>query len=462
MTRSISTAHTELSVRNYASYATTAFFIGLASVAFGASDLIMVAPKGLEQSAAVAAGDLIVVGLFAFLFGITDFFAGRLAMVEGQHQTSRHLRVLVAVLAVLIVVSQIIAVVLSIPLDRLLELGGQDTNLIPLIGDYVSVRLYGVGLYIAYVAANEALKTCGLKQVALIILIGGVGANVGLDWLVLYGPFQGWFASPTQAIAWVTIGVQLMMAVASVAVFVRQIYHRDGRLGPFSRLAFSRTLSQAIRVAPGIGVRHLNDYAGAIVSLFVVGTLGVQALASFAVAAKIYTIFARVPQACVSATFVYYGYEVGRQTPPRQLASRATQMVRYTTVPTVIAGVIVVGLSPWLVIWFGSDEIDRSLAIWFVAAFMILVPLYIVAASYGELLTIHQRGGVLSAVSAISTWAIVVPITAVGVVVFEQPVVAVGLGGVISTAFEVWRFRRALRRDQWSDPRPAISAERDG
>jgi multidrug resistance protein, MATE family len=442
--------HTELTVRNFAGLAVADFMIGSIAVGFGAIDLIMIAPKGVTNVAAVGQADLIVIGLAAFFGGAVDIFAARLAKAEGGGRTMRRLPTLGAAFALMLVAAGAFAILLAQLVEPFLTFTGQPAELVPLVDDYATLRLYAVPLMLAYAALSVACRIFGMKNAAVAILVVGFGANALLNWLFLYTGLQLWFASPAQAVAAATVVAQGVMLVCAIVVISRQLSRRDERFGQLVPGEVGPEFLSMARTAPGIGVRHLNDYAGSIIPLMFVGTLGVAQVAAFAIGAKIYTIFCRVPQSCVTSAFVYYGYELGREKAPEELKRSAHTLLRWAAVPTAIATVVVLATSPWLVRIFCGDDLDRTLAMWMLFAFMVTVPLYLFEAAYGEILTVHQRAGLLSVSSTVTTWFIMIPLAAFGVFVLHSAPWGIALGGVVSTAALVYVFWRALRRDHWS------------
>ena len=442
--------HTQLNVRNYSSLAVVVLLVSSVSVGFGTVDLAMIAHKGVGHVAAVGEGDLIIAGLIGFFSGFVDTFSSRLAMAEGQGETGRRLPVLAGALLLMVAVCEVVAVAASFAVTPLLHAAHQNADLVPGVHDYVAVRLYSVPLLIGYVALNEALKILGLKNSVIRIMVFGFCINAAADWLFLYSDLSSLFPSPEAAVATATSAAQTLMACASTVVFVRQMRRRDRH---FARPEPGTTMPEfwsMARTAPGIGVRHLNDYMGAIVPMMFVAPLGVQALAAFGLAVKIYTLFCRIPQACVSATFVYYAYEVGREQSPSRLRASASRLVTYCAVPTAAGAVVVMVSSPWLVKAFGGASIDTGTAVAMLFAFMATIPLYVFEASYGEMLTVHQRGGMLSVSSTLTTWLIMIPAVVIGVTVWSSAAWSIAAGGVLATAVQAWIFHRTLRVGHWS------------
>jgi Na+-driven multidrug efflux pump len=201
------------------------------------------------------------------------------------------------------------------------------------------------------------------------------------------------------------------------------------------------------RTAPGVGVRHLNDYAGTIIPLMFIGTIGVKVLASVVVAAKIYTMICRVPQACFSGTFVFYGYALGASR-STDLADTIRKLRLYAAVPTAVVTLATLALSPWLVGMFATDGLDQDMARYLLFAYLLYMPAYFFEQFYGEMLTVHQRGGLLFSASTVVTYLLTVPMAWYALFVLESPFLAVASKG-LSTAVLALMFWFTLRKDQW-------------
>ncbi|MFD9002371.1 MATE family efflux transporter [Streptomyces sp. NPDC059582] len=440
--------HTELTTRNYTGFATTVFLTGLVSVGFGAIDILMISPKGLDQVAAVGLGDVINAGLTALLaIGIVDTFSSRLAIAEGRADLAQRLPVLAAALLTLLLAAQASATVLSFGVGPGLRLAGQDSHLVPLVGDFVTVRTSSMAFTILYAALNETLKICGLKNRSLLLLVVGFATNAALDWVFLYTRAAGYFSSPVAAVATATTGSQILIACWGLRIFLRRMRDRGETFSRPDRAAVGAEARSMARTAPGVGVRHFNDYAGTITLTMLLGTLGVQVLAAVTVATKIWSLFCRVPQACVSGTFVFYGYQLGKG--EADLPRTARTLLRYAAIPTAVGAVVVFLTSPWLVGLFAGGDQDEGLTRSLLLAFLLTVPAYLIENHFGEILSVHQRGGLLATASAVTTYVLAIPLAAVGVFVLHSPFLVIAAGVVPSVVLAAI-FRRSVRRDHWT------------
>ncbi|MFJ9847866.1 hypothetical protein [Streptomyces sp. NPDC101150] len=448
-------AHTHLNLRNYSSFATVIFAVGMISAGFGALDLIMIAPKGLDAVAAIAQGDVLVTAVYALLLGVVDVFASRLAIAEGGGATSRRLPVLLASLLLLLVPLQLLGVAISKGTTPALTLFHQNAHLIPLASDYVSVRMYAVVSVLLYVSANEALKICGMKNLSVVALLLGFAVNALLDWMFLYTATQTAFASPTQAVGAATVAAQTLMALFGGVILARQLRSRSERpqLPRWAEVA-AEAASMA-RTSLAVGVRHLNDYVGTVVPLLFIGTMGIQVTAAAGIATKVYTLFCRIPQACFGGTFAFYSYGLGD--PGTDLAATARRLHRYAALPTAAATLVSVATSPWIVQSFATPGLDTGLARAFFLAYLLYLPFYFFEQQYGEILTAHQQGGQLLTASTAVTYLLTIPVAGLAVFGLHSAFWAIaskGLGAAVLAAL----FRRAVRR-QWTAPnrKPAFA-----
>ena len=100
--------HTKLTVPNFAGLSSVIFGLSMVTVGFGALDLAMVAPKGIDNVAAVGQADVLVAGIYAFFIGAVDAFSSRVAIAEGEGSTARRLPVVALALIGLLIPCQVL------------------------------------------------------------------------------------------------------------------------------------------------------------------------------------------------------------------------------------------------------------------------------------------------------------------------------------------------------------------
>ncbi|WP_405590118.1 MATE family efflux transporter [Streptomyces sp. NBC_01190] len=448
--------HTRFTARNFSGLAVLMFTLSMVTVGFGAVDMVMIAPKGITAVAAVGQADVLVAAIFAFFTGVVDAFSSRLAIAEGEGSTAMRLPVLAGAMALALVPCQLVGVALAAGTGPALSLFGQKHELIPLITDYVGVRCCAVVPVLVYVAINETLKICGLRNLSALVLVLGFAVNACLNWAFLYTGCSHLFSSPSAAVAYATVVAQTLMALSGALLLRRQL---RVRLMGFQRPqldSVTQEFRSLARTAPGIGVRHLNDYMGSVIPLLFIGTMGVATLAAANIATKIYTLFCRVPQACFAATFVFHGYALGREKAvPRAMVRR---LAAYCAAPTAVAVVGTVLASSWLVSLFSDGSLPGPLARNLLLAYLSYLPAYFFEQFFGELLTNHQRGGLLMVSSSVITYALTIPLALYTVFVVHSPFFAIASKGV-STAVLAVVFWRVLRGEQTRSPLVVVGRE---
>lgn len=415
--------HTRLTPRAFAGFTGSMFALGLLSVAFGTVDLAMIAPLGVEQVAAVGLGDAVVVLILAFAAGSIDISTNRLAKAEGTGTTGASLLLLLSALTLVLLGVQVIALVVTSVLGPILTMLGQADSVVPFATNYADARLYGLLPTLAMTVTLEVLKVVGLRNWSVAALGIGLGLNVLGNWFALYGPAAAWFASPASAVAWTTVAAQGCMAAFGIVTLKRSLRNRQETLARPTLCAVGAEALSIGRVGAGIGVRHLNDYIGSTVPFLLMGTLGVQTLAAVTVATRIWTIFCRIPQACFTTSFIFYGYAMDRSRDEVDDVRR--RLFRMSAWPTLIGAVVFLAASPLLVRLLGGTEANLWPAVLLVVAYFLCLVPYFFEAFYGELLTAHQEGGFLSVTSTVITYALVLPLAALAVLVFDSAFLAI-------------------------------------
>lgn len=434
-----------LSKRNFASFSVVMALVGFATVGLGAVDLIMIAPKGVDHVAAVGLGELIVVAVFSFFIGLVDSFGSRLAIAEGSGKIGRRLPVLVAVVLLIILLFQVSGVVANLGLEPALRAIGQDPRIIPLVGDYTSARVYGITSLMLSACSGTALRICGAKTQAVVVLTIGFVANGVLDWLFLYTGVAHVFVLPESAVAWATVLAQTVNAAVGCCLLIRCLRVRGEHLVRPHWREIITELRSMFPATCGFGARILNGYVSATVPVLFIGTLGSGAVAATAAGTKLYVLYCRIPQACFESSLFFYGYAYGND---RSTLVRTARTLRnYSAAPTVIATVAVVAASPWLIGVFIGNGFAQGLALVMFLAYMISIPPYFFEEFLARLLTVHQQGRLLF-VSSLLAYAVAIPLAWFAVFELRSPFLAIASRGLVNliVAMVFWQ---ALRKRCW-------------
>lgn len=117
------------------------FAVGMISVGFGAVDMAMVAPLGLDILAAVGLAEVVVVTVTAFLAGPIDAFSAKLSRAEGAGRTASDIGALASGFTVVVIGLQVVALGLALVSPSGLTLLGQEPELAELAANYIAVRM---------------------------------------------------------------------------------------------------------------------------------------------------------------------------------------------------------------------------------------------------------------------------------------------------------------------------------
>ena len=408
--------HTELTPRSFASFGLMMLGLGLLSVGFSVIDTAMVAPFGLVQVAAVGLGEAVVSLLLAFFAGFIDVFTARLARAEGAGQSDRVFPELLRAYLIVVGLMELLAVVVAAAVWVVLPLVVSDHALAHAARQYAAVRLLGVALVAALAGVREALKIVGARTGSLAVYAVGLGMNAALNAVFLHVMSGTLAGAATVAVAIATLVAQLLMTIIGGILLRCHLAVREFE-PPSAAMVREQARTMVVRGA-GVGVRHLNDYAGSTIPFVMAGTLGVTWVAASTVASTIWTLFCRVPQACFGAAFVFYGYvsESGGAV-AREVRRR---IAIYSAIPMAVAVVVFLALSPALIWILTAGNLDTWTGMIMVAAFFIVVVPYFFEGLNGELLSVLEDGGFMSWTSTLTTWLGNIGFAAFGIFVLHS------------------------------------------
>lgn len=422
--------HTQLTLRNFSSYAFLAFTISLVDVGFGALDLYMVSGLGLAHVAAVGQGDLIAACILTTLLGIIDIFCARLAAAEGAGSRTLRQTALATGFLLAVIVAAVLAVFLTLVIRPALIAFRQVDELVNPIAQYVVVRLYGVSALLIYVAANEALKICGMRSSALYVLLIGFGINAALNGVFLFTQFASFFESPEAAVATATIAAHAVMAMVAFLILFRSNDRLKFDLRGFSLHEARNEFYVILKSSPSIGIRRLNDYAGTVIPLLFIGTMNTGVVVAASIATKVYTLFCRVPQAAFAATYVYYCYGLDLKADPIRNKETIRTLMFYSAIPTLVALALACISSRFLIAIFGTKGADLDFAQLLLFAYLAFVPVYFFEHFFGEILTAHRRGAILFWWSTLATYSITIPFAYLAVFHWQSALFAIACKGI--------------------------------
>ena len=427
-----------LTIGDFYSYSLTALSIGLVNFSFGAIDLAMVAPLGIKHFAAIAQAEIIFTFLYTFLVGVTDIYIGSLATKVGRKKDAgEYFAPIIAILITTVLLS-LFCILLSPLVSQALHYFGQNEELVPGIADYLRVRMYSIAPMLLFMASIETLKVLGLKTVSISALVIGAVTNALLNYIFL----SIWIGkySPEYLISVATSLCHTVVFLYSVILLTKRLRlpNRNPKYSLYMDvIGHFKIISTK---APIIGLRHMNDYLGAIFPIVLVGTLDTITMTVVGYVTKIYMFYCRVPQACLSATFVYYNY-CKKVIGEHELIKR---LFKYTAIPTATSLLILLLLFPLVILLGSSMGLPNTQVSEVFIAYFIFIPFYLVEQFSAEILTAKVNTKAMLVGSAIATYIITMPISYYSVVHLESAAIAIAAKG-LGTIFCSIIFYKALK-----------------
>lgn len=283
----------------------------LAQTAMGATDVLMLGWLGPEELAAGAVATNLYFLLFFVGFGLMMAIAPVLAEEIGAfrhevrrvRQTVRH--------------GLWLAFLVPLPLWILLWNGetillwtGQEPQTAALGGIYLSTLQWALMPFYGYVVLRNFVSVKERPVPALIITVFGVGFNALANWVLIFGNL-GFPALGIRGSGLATTLTSLMMflAMATVVTMDRRFrrYHLFGRIWRIDAAQFMRL----VKLGVSIGLLLLFETALFSISGLVMGNIGRDSVAAYAIALQLASIAFMVPLGLSQAATVRVGLFYG-------------------------------------------------------------------------------------------------------------------------------------------------------
>ena len=287
----------------------------LAQTAMGATDVLMLGWLGPDELAAGAVATNLYFLLFFIGFGLMLAIAPVLAEEIGAfrhevrrvRQTVRH--------------GLWLAVLVPLPIWALLWYGekillwtGQEPQTAALAGIYLHTLQWALMPFYGYVVLRNFVSVKARPMSAMIITICGVAFNALANWVLIFGHF-GFPAMGIQGSGLATTLTSFMMflAMAGVVSIDRHFrrYHLFGRFWRIDPAQFWRLL----KLGASIGMLLLFETALFSISGLVMGNIGRDSVAAYAIALQLASITFMIPLGLSQAATVRVGLFYGAQQP---------------------------------------------------------------------------------------------------------------------------------------------------
>ena len=277
-------------------------------MAMGVVDTIMVGRISPNALAAVALGNLYFYVLAIFGMGTLMVLDPVVAQAVGAEDHPAVARALQRGLLIAAVLSLITCPLLATAGPTLTAFN-QPADVVPVAADYAISCIPGTFPFFAFIVLRQTLQALGKLRAIVITVIGANVANVGLNWMFIYGklgaPELGAVGS-----GWASSISRTLMAVALLWLAWPTL---RGALRPvIADVLLMRPLLRMLALGAPIGGQHVLEYAAfALVALFM-GWLGTNQVAAHQVAINLAALTFMVPLGIGSAAAVLVGRAVGR------------------------------------------------------------------------------------------------------------------------------------------------------
>ena len=142
-----------------------------------------------------------------------------------------------------------------------------------------------------------------------------------------------------------------------------------------------------------------------------------------------------LPRSCGPSIAVFPRQHWARQASARRI------FYPYVVAPSILAGVVILVLAPWLIRLFGGEEVRTDTVFLLFVAFMLGVPFYLAEQYSAEILTLEQEGTVMASMSTAVTCVVAVPIAVAGVLVWQSAFISL-LSAAAASAVLAFGFTR--------------------
>ncbi len=281
--------------------------VQLGLMAMGVVDTVMVGHLSAEALAAVALGTV-------YFFAVAIFGMGTLLALDpiaaqavgaGDREAVAHAIQRGLLLAGLLCVP---VCLLLIPASPVLLSLHQPANLVAIAGPFCLVSAAGVPGFLAFVVLRQGLQAEGRTRGILITVLVANLANVGLNWVLIFGHLGVAPLGPIGS-AWATVASRTLLPLL---LLVFEWPHLRTQLFPRrSGLLASGPLLQMLRLGVPIGFQHQLEYGVFGVVGLVMDTLGAAEMAGHQIALNLASLTFMVPLGIGSAAAVLVGQAAG-------------------------------------------------------------------------------------------------------------------------------------------------------
>lgn len=281
-------------------------------MAMGVVDSIMVGRVSPADLAAVALGHLYFFGAAIFGMGVLFALDPVISQAVGAGDPAGISRG-VQRGGILAVGLALVTTALFLPIEPVLVLLRQPPEVVPVAAGYALAALPGLLPFYLYLVLRQTLQALGRVGPIVATIVVANLANVGLNWILVYGNL-GAPALGAVGAGWASTASRLLMVVGVVAIAWPVLGPHLWPLRPDALR--TAPLLRMVRLGAPIGVQIQLEYGAFALVGVCMGWLGTIPMASHQVAINLASLAFMVPLGVAQACSVLVGRAVGRADAP--------------------------------------------------------------------------------------------------------------------------------------------------
>ncbi|MGK7915203.1 MAG: MATE family efflux transporter [Prochloraceae cyanobacterium] len=344
----------------------------LSILAFSLADTYFVAQLGTKELAAISFTFPVVMVLSSITMGLGTGISSVVARVIGQGDRQRVQRLTTDSLLLSLLIVGLLSTLGLNTIDPLFTSLGAQPDLLPLIGDYMSIWYLGMVFLVVPLIGNSALRACGNTLVPSMIMTLAAAINILLDPLFIFG----W--GPIPALGLKGAAIASVLSRTGILVASLGFLHFQERMLIF-QLPRWQTLLQSWQSVMSVGLpaaaTNLISPLSVSFATSLIAQYGAEAVAGFGLASRLEALALIIPIALSASIGPFVGQNWGAQ-----LYSRVKRSLRLSFFFCLswggLVAILLGTMAPEIAAWFDSDpEVVRN-----ASNYLTLVPI-----SYGAL-----------------------------------------------------------------------------
>ena len=389
----------------------------LSILAFSLADTYFVAQLGTKELAAISFTFPVVMVLSSIAMGLGTGISSVVARVIGKGDRQRVQRLTTDSLLLSLLIVSIFSTLGLNTINPLFASLGAQPDLLPLIGDYMSIWYLGMVFLVVPLIGNSALRACGNTLVPSMIMTLAAAINILLDPLFIFG----WGPIPALGLKGAAIA-SLLSRTGTLAASLAFLHFQERML--IFQLPRWQTLRQSWQsvMAVGLPAAATNMISPLSVSFAtsLIAQYGTEAVAGFGLASRLEALALIIPIALSASIGPFVGQNWGAQ-----LYSRVKRSLRLSFFFCLgwggLVAVVLATMAPEIAAWFDSDpEVVKNASI-----YLTLVPI-----SYGALGIVFTTSSALNGLGK--------PMVALGMSLFRLLLLYIPLAYLGSQLFGIF------------------------